>query len=110
MYTEDYIANRINELCDKQGISRYQLAKRSGIPESSISNLINRHSDPQCSTINKICEGFGITMSQFFLNENNRCDLTNDQKYLLDVWDTLKYREKQLVIAYIDGMKSRAQP
>lgn len=110
MYTENYIAKRINELCEMQGISKYQLAKQSGISESSISNLINRHSDPQCSTINKICDGFGITMSQFFLNNEKRCDLTAEQQNILNLWDTLESNDKKLVEAYIEGIKKSVQP
>ena len=107
MYTEDYIANRINELCEKQNISKYQLAKQSGMPESSISNLVNRKSDPQCTTISKICVGFGITMSQFFSKTEELCDITPEQKRFLDLLETLTHDEKQLVEAYINGMKKR---
>ena len=107
MYNEDYIANRIIELCEKQNISKYQLAKQSGVPESSISNLINRQSDPQCMTISKICDGFGISLSQFFLNDGKRCDLTPEQNHILDIWESLTKNEKQLVEAYINGIKKR---
>ena len=107
MYTEDYIAKRINELCEKQNISKYQLAKQSGMSESSISNLVNRKSDPQCTTIYRICKGLGITMSQFFsINEEN-CDLSPEQIYFLALWESLSRDQKQLVEAYIAGIKSK---
>lgn len=107
MYNEEYIANRINELCEKQKISKYQLAKRSGLSESSISNLINRHRDPQCMTISKICDGFGITLSQFFQVEGKRYDLSPEQNHVLDIWESLTDNDRQLVEAYIRGIKER---
>lgn len=107
MYTEDYIANRINELCEKQNISKYQLAKQSGMSESSISNLVNRKSDPQCTTIHRICKGLGITMSQFFSITEEKCDLSPEQIYFLELWESLSREQKQLVEAYIAGIKSK---
>lgn len=107
MYNDDYIANRINELCEKQGISRYQLSKQCGLSESSISNLINRKSDPQCSTISKICDGFGITMSQFFADSDYCYSLTKDQFAILELWQSLSDIEKRLVEAYIRGIKKK---
>lgn len=105
MYNEEYIANRINELCKKQGISKYQLAKRCGLAESSISNMVNRGSDPRCMTISRICEGFGITMSQFFQNIGKRCDLSPEQEHILDIWESLSNEQKRLVEAYIQVIK-----
>lgn len=110
MLDGEYIANRINELCEKQDISKYQLAKQSGLAESSISNLLNRSSDARCSTISRVCEGFGITMAQFFQDDDKRCDLNIEQQHILNVWESLSKEEKRLVEAYIDGIKRRKQP
>ena len=78
--------------------------------ESSISNLLNRHSDPRFTTLNRICEGFGMTMSQFFLPDGEKLDLTAEQKQLLDTWEKLSDEEKRLVSAYIDGIQKKSQP
>ena len=110
MFNEYYVAERIIELCEKQNISRYQLARRSGMSESSISNLLNRHSDPRFTTLYRICEGFGMTMSQFFLPDGEKLDLTAEQKQLLDTWEKLSDEEKRLVSAYIDGIQKKSQP
>ncbi len=110
MYSEYYIADRIVQLCEKQNITKYQLAKRSGLSESSISNLLNRHSDPRFTTLCRICDGFGITIAQFFLPDGEKFDLTFEQKYILDIWESFNDEEKRLVNAYIDGIKKRTQP
>lgn len=110
MYSEYYIADRINQLCEKQNITKYQLAKRSGMSESSISNLLNRHSDPRFTTLSRICDGFGITLSQFFLPDGEKVDLTSEQKRILDIWEKLDDDEKRLVNAYIDGVRKKTQP
>lgn len=97
MLNGEYIANRINELCEKQDISKYQLAKQSGLAESSISNLLNRSSDARCSTISRVCEGFGITMAQFFQDDDKRCDFNIEQQHIFDLlkqWGSNEFKSK----------------
>ena len=55
MSDKNYLVNRIEELIRERGLSRYQLAKLSGIAESSVLNLLNRGSMPTIYTIEKIC-------------------------------------------------------
>ena len=66
MIDEKYIINRIRRLCEKKNMSMYALSKRSGISQSSLSNLMKRGSIPSFFTLDKICDGLGITLAQFF--------------------------------------------
>lgn len=102
MLPENYIIDRIEELCKEKKMSRYRLAQRAGIAQSSISTLLNRKSVPTIQTINHICDGFGITLAQFF--SNSRIDLTEEQQEILDTWDKLSEQDKMLVNAYIQGI------
>ena len=70
MMDEGYVLERIEELCDKEGWSHYVLAKRSGISQSTISNMFSRTNQPTFITVAKICDAFGITMAQFFEHKN----------------------------------------
>lgn len=85
MSAENYIIERIEELCEKKHMSRYRLAQKSGIAQSSISTLLNRKSIPTIQTLEKICDGFGITLSQFFAEDEKVLDLTKDQEELLKI-------------------------
>ena len=42
MRMEDYIAMKIEELCSKSGITRYQLSLRSGISQSALSDIVKK--------------------------------------------------------------------
>lgn len=105
MLPENYIIERIEELCKEKHMSRYRLAQRAGLSQSSISTLLNRKSVPTIQTIDKLCDGFGITLSQFFCS--TRIDLTEEQYGLIDTWDKLDGQEKMLVNAYIQGLVRR---
>ena len=74
MSAENYIIERIEELCEKKHMSRYRLAQKSGIAQSSISTLLNRKSVPTIQTLEKICDGettAGKEVSRFGLSLEN---------------------------------------
>lgn len=43
---EDYVIKRIEELCEQKHWSKYRLAKKSGIPHSTIFNMLKRTNTP----------------------------------------------------------------
>ncbi|CVI71206.1 Helix-turn-helix domain protein [Clostridiales bacterium CHKCI001] len=105
MLDEKYITNRIKELCDRKQMSMYALSKKTGISQSSLSNLMKRGSTPTFYTLDRICEGLGITLSQFFAGDIENLDLSSEQKRVLQIWESLTDREKEAVEIYVRGMK-----
>ena len=57
---------KIQEMMKQRGWSAYKLAKQSGLSEATIGNLIRRNTVPSIPTVEAICKGFGISLSQFF--------------------------------------------
>ena len=105
MLDEKYIVNRIEELCDKKQMSMYALSKKTGISQSSLSNLKKRGSTPTFYTLDRICDGLGITLPQFFSDEIGKLELSSEQKKVLKVWESLTDKEKEAVEIYVRGMK-----
>lgn len=61
------IALRILELCRRNNITPNKLSTISGMTQSTINNIINTGSkNPTVSTIQKICVGLNISLSEFF--------------------------------------------
>lgn len=104
MVDENYIIDRIEKLCEEKQLSRYRLAQKAGIAQSSLSTLLNRKSIPTIQTLEKICIGLDITLAQFFAGDNMTPDLTLEQKELLDMWNDMDEHERALVKAYIKGI------
>lgn len=104
MIDEMYIIDRIEKLCEERNLSRYRLAQKAGIAQSSLSTLLNRKSIPTIQTLEKICSGFDITLAQFFAAENEIPDLTDEQRELLDTWNNMNEQERALVKAYMQGI------
>ena len=95
---------RIKQLMDERNISEYRLAKDSGLSQSTISNIFVRNTAPTIPTVEAICDGFGITLSQFFCDENEEelVYLTNEQKELFDKWIALTPEQKAAIATLIE--------
>ena len=94
---ESDIIERIMNLCEARSWTLYRLAKESGITYSTLCTMLHKTTSPSISTLTKICNGFGITLSQFFDLENEYAFLTNSEKAYLEKWRSLT-KENQLVI------------
>jgi transcriptional regulator with XRE-family HTH domain len=77
------ILDKITELREERHWTEYQLAEKSGLTQSTISSWYRKNMLPTIPTLTKICEAFGITLSQFFLDENERTVLLNDRQLQL---------------------------
>jgi transcriptional regulator with XRE-family HTH domain len=60
------VGRRITEIRTSQGISLTNLAKRSGIAQSSLSYIESGKAQPTVETVNKICTTLGIELHEFF--------------------------------------------
>ena len=67
-----YIAvkNRILELCEEKRFTIHKLAIESAVPPSSIKNILyGKSQNPGIVTLKMLCDGFGITLVDFFDTE-----------------------------------------
>lgn len=89
---------RIKELLNERKWTMYQLAQKSSIPQSTLSNLFIRNNAPTVPTLEKICKAFGISMAEFFKQENNLCD---EEQRLLTEWRRLTDKQKVTLLEFI---------
>lgn len=98
------VIQRIQELCKEQEVSIYKLAIRSKIPNTTLTNMISKNTMPTVPTIEKICDAFDITLSQFFSSESIFGLLSKEQAEILDMWTSLDEQGKALAKAYLKGL------
>ena len=94
------VLERLRVLLDERGWTEYRLAKECGLSESTIANIFRRNSVPSITTLESICNGFGITLSQFFADDN-MVELTPQAKELCDNWVTLTPEQKNAVLTMV---------
>ncbi|MDO5785416.1 MAG: helix-turn-helix domain-containing protein [Eubacteriales bacterium] len=92
------ILKEITRLRLERGWSEYELAKHSGLAQSTISTWYRKQQVPTIPTLNKVCNGFGITLSQFFAEGNDAISLTAEQREMLDRWSSLTEKQRRLFL------------
>ena len=75
------VLKKINKLRLDRKWSVYRLSLASGISQSTLTNMFNRETLPSITTLECLCDAFGITMSEFFSDE--AAPPTNSEEHLL---------------------------
>ena len=67
MDTYTTVKNRLLQLLGEKKMSIHKLAMESAVPPSSIKNILYGKSvNPGIVTLKMLCDGFGITLVEFF--------------------------------------------
>ena len=67
MDTREEVSRRIQQLCAAHGYSINSLARKSGVPPTTLKNIIYGNSrNPGIVTIKLICDGLEISLYDFF--------------------------------------------
>lgn len=70
METYTTVKNRILSLCEEKRITINKLATESGVAPSTIKNILyGKSQNPGIVTLKMLCDGFGITLIEFFNTE-----------------------------------------
>jgi len=89
----------------KRGWTEYRLAECSGIPQSTISTWYRKNNIPSVPSLEKICQAFGITLSQLFAEcetEPNPVALTEAETELLHRWVRLNENQQTVIYQLLD--------
>ena len=61
------LIERINYLCKQKGMSYYALAVESGVPLTTLLHILDGTTkNPGVFTVFKLCNGFNMTVTEFF--------------------------------------------
>ena len=87
------VTKRLVELQKRYGWSDYRIAKEAGLSPNTVSNIYRRGNMPSMVMLEALCKAFGITMSQFFA-EDELVELTPDLRELVARWTALNEEQK----------------
>ena len=70
MDTREAVARRIRQLCKERDITPNGISNIAAVPQATVKSILNGESkNPGIVTIKKLCDGFEITLSDFFSTE-----------------------------------------
>jgi transcriptional regulator with XRE-family HTH domain len=93
----DIIA-KIEKLKNERGWTDYELAQQAAITQSTIASIKARQTPPRFDTLQAICNAFGITLAQFFLDNEDIEYLSKEEKELLDRFRKLPPQKQKALI------------
>ena len=100
------VLQKITDERQKRNWSEYTLAKNSNISQSTISTWYRKNMSPSVSSIERICEGFGISLCQFFSESPLENALTEEQREVFQLWKRLNQQQRytilQMIRAFLD--------
>lgn len=91
------VLEKIKKLQVERGWSTYKLAYESGLTQSTLSNMFTRGTCPTVDTLEKICDAFGISLSEFFETNQNKAHVSKEEIEMLNMYRALSIKEKEAV-------------
>ena len=91
---------RIAYYREQKGWTEYQLAEESGLTQSTISSWYRKKIIPSVQSLEKVCDAFGITLSQFFATEDEGFSLTSQQKEMVKALGHLTDEQQSALIDF----------
>ena len=92
------VNRKIEKLRFQRGWSMYELAQEAGITQSTLSSMIQRGNPPKLETLSCICDAFGITLAQFFMEDETLEVLCQEEKELIELYRQLPAVKQRALI------------
>lgn len=98
------IIEKIKELRDERGWSTNRLALEAELTQSTVAALLAQKTNslPSLDTLSRLCDAFGMTLAQFFMEEEESELVSTQEKLLIDRYRKLPERKKRAVLALLD--------
>ena len=97
-----YINKKIFDMCEERGWSLYMLSEKSGTAYSSLNSSINRDTPPKVDALERICKAFGITLAQFFIDDEDLEVLNKKEKELIALFRKMPEEKQQALLELLD--------
>ena len=98
------VLEKIKKMQEERGWSTYKLADESCLTQSTLSYMFARGTCPTVDTLEKICEAFGISLSEFFQEGERKTYVSSEESELLNRYRALNEKEKDAVKSMINAL------
>ena len=96
------VIQKLNKLRLERNMSVYRLAELSGINQSTLANTFSRGTVPSIKHLELMCETLGITLTQFFTEDETPMTLTPSEIKLITNYRKLPEKIKQSVSTIVN--------
>ena len=91
------VIQKLNVLRLERDMSVYRLAELSGINQSTLANTFSRGTVPSIKHLETICQALGVTLAQFFTENEEPMRLTPQEEKLVNFYRKLPTTIKESI-------------
>ncbi len=95
------IIEKIEKLRKERGWTVYKLSLESGVTQSTLATMYQRNTPPKIEILAQLCEAFSISLSQFFLEDEEMEVLAGNEKALLAAYRRLTKEKRKALLELI---------
>ncbi len=95
------IIERIEILKNQRGWSDYKLSLESGVAQSTLATMKQRKTPLKMDALESICEAFGMTLAQFFLEDEQIEILSEQEKKLVENFRKLSHKKQVALLTLL---------
>ena len=96
------VIKKIENLKNQRGWSDYKLSLESGIAQSTLATMKQRKTPLKVDALQSICEAFGITLAQFFLEDERVEILSEQERKLVDGYRKLSNKKQAALLSLVE--------
>lgn len=105
------VHERIENLMKQRDMSYYRLVQLTGLSQSTLNNMKTRGSLPSLYTLEQICQGLQISLSQFFIDDSETCLCLNHfQAEFMKHFSLLTQEQQRLIFELVKNMNCYTSP
>lgn len=93
------VLTKIRRLQGERDWTDYKLAQEADIPLPTLTSVFARNTTPKLETLQCICNAFGLTLAQFFLEDEKIEVLSETEKEMLQVFRKLSHKQQKALIS-----------
>lgn len=95
---------RILELMAQRNWSAYRLVKETNLSHSLIYNMVRRNNLPTIDTLTRISAAFGLSLQQFFTEDDDPAALSGEHAELLTIYHDVSVDNRIAVLHLMELM------
>ena len=101
------VLRKINKMRLDKKWSVYRLSVESGVSQSTLTNMFNRETLPSITTLELLCSAFGMTLSEFFAEENAISEIKDEDMALLDMYHSISDSARESIFALLKELQKK---
>jgi len=97
-------SQKVNRLLKENGMTKAALAKESGIPYTTLDSMLKRETDTnRLAAMIRLARALGTSVEALVMEEENREQVTAEEKHILDLYSLLDSRGKSTVLSLLES-------